>query len=321
MLKKIIRTILPVICFLTVTTASADVRFRMTSSGDMTKETAAKVEKNIAALLTEIDNAGKQGRELNFTGINIQPNAAKRLGQWWKRFHFVCDRSSYATKCLADLQGYQIRGIDITLKPQTAGYKQQLDRQLNISFDRSGTITGVRQALENQEDVQKMLNASNAVTDMALRSEILKFVEDLRCYYNERDTASLNKIYSEDALIITGSVITTKSSDGSKFTRDTRYKVQSKQEYIEKLKRILPNAPHVKIEFDRVSVVRHGAKPHIFGVTLHQKWDTGYKDEGWLFLLWDFSNPNAPQINLRSWQEESVAARDGVLGLPDIFIP
>lgn len=178
--------------------------------------------------------------------------------------------------------------------------------------------------MENQEDVRKVLGDGSAVTDMAQRREILKFVEDFRCYYNERDISSLNKIYSEDALIITGSVIKPRKTggDGRRFTNDVRYKVQNKQQYLQNLSALFKRLKYLNVEFERITVTRNGSKPHLYGVKLHQKWSTStYSDNGWLFLLWDFADPDAPQIHVRSWQPDEMVATDGVLSMDDFFMP
>ena len=76
------------------------------------------------------------------------------------------------------------------------------------------------------------------------------------------------------------------------------------------------------MKFDHISLMRHSSKENIYGVTLHQTWQTsGYSDEGWLFLLWDFSDPEHPQIHVRTWQPDQLAAKDGVFALDDFFIP
>ena len=49
--------------------------------------------------------------------------------------------------------------------------------------------------------------------------------------------------------------------------------------------------------------MKHPAKDGFYGVTLKQGWVADrYSDEGYLFLLWDFTNPEAPQIHVRTWQ-------------------
>lgn len=303
----------------------AQVSFKFSAGTIDAGATKTKMENNISTLLTEINRAGNAGTALNLSNINMESAAKARLNALWEDARFICDKSSNISKCLNDFQGYQVRAIPITMKPTDSSYSGSIDRELTISLSKSGVITGVRPAWELQEDVSKIMFSPGGVADTRQRREILKWVEDFRCYYNERNIEALKKVYSDDALIITGSVVTQRKNGGDmgvRMEQKVNYTVQSKEQYINKLTRIFNNNRRVNVEFDHISVVMHGAKPNIYGVTLHQKWQTSsYSDEGWLFLLWDFNDPEKPQIHVRTWQPDQVVAKDGVFTLDDFFIP
>ncbi len=307
-------------------TCKASVIFKFSAGTIDDGPLKIRMENNISALLTEIDRAGNSGTVLNLSNINMEPEAKVRLNALWNEAaHFICDKQTNISKCLNDFQGYQVRAIPITMKPVDSSYDQSLNRELTISLNKNGVITGVRPSWELQEDVTKILSNPGGVADTRQRREILKWVEDFRCYYNERNLRALNQIYSDDALIITGSVVTQRKVQGDtgvRLEQKVKYTVQSKEQYIAKLSRIFQNTRRINVEFDHISVVMHGAKPNIYGVTLHQKWQTStYSDEGWLFLLWDFNDPEKPQIHVRTWQPEQIVAKDGVFTLDDFFIP
>lgn len=305
----------------------ANVTFKFDSHSNVSPAVKTRMESAISSLLTEINRAGSVGGSLNLTNINMEQGAKNRLTALWEDSRFVCSDATNISKCLNDFQGYQVRGISITMKPHDASYSGSLDRELTISLNKNGVITGVRPAWETQEDVKQLLRATGTggVEEVAMRREILKWVEDFRCYYNERNINALNKIYSEDALIITGSVVNTRRNTGDgavRYEQKVNYKVQDKATYLANLKRQFDTKKYINVEFDHISVMKHGAKPNIYGVTLHQKWTTtGYHDEGWLFLLWDFNDREKPQIHVRTWQPDQVVAKDGVFTLDDFFIP
>lgn len=147
------------------------------------------------------------------------------------------------------------------------------------------------------------------------RREILKSVEELRNFYNEKNIGAINDLYCDDTLIISG--INSKNGGGDK----AKYKVLTKAEYLNQLSEIFRNNNLISVDFNHIAVVAHNAKPNIYGVTLHQKWETDtYRDNGWLFMIWDFNNPNAPQIRVRTWQTEQSVDSDGILTLDDFFI-
>lgn len=303
---------------------NAQVSFKFAAGTINAGALKTKMENSMSALLSEINRAANAHSSLNLANINMEVAAKTRLQALWEDAAFVCDKATNISKCLNDYQGYQVRAIPITMKPSDASYSGSLNRELTVSLNKNGVITGVRPAWELQEDVAEIMKNTSTVKDTRQRREILKWVEDFRCYYNEKNLKALNQIYSEDALIITGSVVKQRKNgvDGVRLENKVNYTVQSKSQYIDKLSRIFKNNRKVNVEFDHISVTMHGAKPNIYGVTLHQKWQTGaYSDEGWLFLLWDFNDPENPQIHVRTWQPDQVVAKDGKFTLDDFFIP
>lgn len=323
---KKINLIILLTALLSQLSVMANVSFKFSAGTIDAGPLKTKMETNISALLTAINKAGVNGTALNLTGIDMEAGAKTRLNALWdEASHFVCDKQTNISKCLKDFQGYQVRAIPITMKPVDSSYDQSLNRELTISLNKNGVITGVRPAWELQEDVSKIMFSPGGVADTRQRREILKWVEDFRCYYNEKNLNALKQVYSEDALIITGSVVTQRKTQGDAgvhLEQKVNYTVQSKEEYIKKLSRIFNNTRYINVEFDHISVMMHGAKPNIYGVTLHQKWKTNtYSDEGWLFLLWDFNDTEKPQIHVRTWQPDQIVAKDGVFTLDDFFIP
>ena len=304
---------------------SAQITFRFSPNSIAKGNLKTEMEENITGLLNAINTAGKTGDYLDLTAVNMEPEAKNRLQALWEDVAFVCVDDVNVKRCLEDYQGFQVRNIPITLKPKDNNYNESLNRELTISLNKAGTITGVRMAWELQEDVDSMLKSSTGVSDIRQRREILKWVEDFRSYYNEKNIKSLNQIFSDDALIITGSIVKQRKKTGDSgvvYEESVKYKVQNKEEYISNLSRVFRNNAKINVGFDHISIMKHGAKPNIYGVTLHQSWRAGgYHDEGWLFLLWDFNDPEHPQIHVRTWQSEQIAAKDVLISLDDFFIP
>jgi len=151
------------------------------------------------------------------------------------------------------------------------------------------------------------MKKGKTVTEVARRQEILSYVEQFRTAYNEQDILFLDNIFSEDALIITGSVTKVKKTDGAGITYNkVTYKKQGKQEYINNLKKSFAANKWINVRFDDVKVVKH-PNPKMegfYGVTVHQLYanSSGYSDDGYLFMLWDFRDKNQVQIHVRTWQ-------------------
>ena len=84
------------------------------------------------------------------------------------------------------------------------------------------------------------------------------------------------------------------------------YNKQNKEEYIANLRKVFSANNYIRVTFDEVEVERHPTKTDFYGVTLHQGWTSDrYHDDGYVFLLWDFSDEARPQIHVRTWQPDA----------------
>ncbi len=261
------------------------------------------METNISRLLTEINRAASEGDSLNLVNIDMEDGAKKRLEALWIASRFVCDRTTNITKCLNDFEGYQVRGIPVTMKPNDSTYNESLNRELTLSLNKKGEITGVRRAWGVNEDVNKILTptGNSGVNEMRMRREILKWIEDYKTLYNVKDLKGI-----EDVL--------------SKGVRPEETIVNKKQ-WLNGLKWMFERKDFTT-EIDCISVLKHGAVANIFGLTFHQKIRcANYEDAGWFFLMLDFNDPDRMQIWVCTYQPDSVVAKDGVFTLDDVYIP
>jgi hypothetical protein len=175
-----------------------------------------------------------------------------------------------------------------------------------------------------------VVNKGVDVTDTRRRLEILNFVEAFRSYYDEKDIASLQQVYSDDALIITGRVIQRRSfqNDQPTLKPEIVYSKKNKEQYLKSLESTFRRNKFIKVSFDSIQVVRHPAKPNFYGVTLHQNWkSSSYQDDGYVFLLWEFKDDNDehPIVHVRTWQPDRIGAKPlakkDIFTIDDIFIP
>lgn len=310
---------------------SQTVRFSFeATSADNVSFRKSVAENSISRLLTEINRADRTNTSLNLYSISMEENAKAKLHKFWSNMHFACEDVENIEKCLQDAQGYQVRNIPITLHPLDNTYHGSVEKTLVISLNKRGQISGVRTALD-RHDYKKIMETGMVVTDQRQRLEIEKFVEDFRSYYNQKDIKSLERVFSDDAIIITGSVITTRSGfDVSKMTNKIVYSKQDKEQYLKNLRKLFERTKFVDVTFDEISVKRNGAtgKMNFYGVTLKQKWHTDrYSDEGYVFLLWEFKdNGEPPVIHVRAWQPDKYPdgrpmKQDDILSMGDFIIP
>lgn len=277
----------------------------------------AAAEQNITKLLTQINIAYADGAPLDYTGIDITPSSKKTLDDMWASNPFRCNDTEIIERCLNTYnKNYQVRNISIMMKDEKGEEEYQ---EVVINFNAKGTITDFHSAIASNLYI-KVMKKGYDVTDLRYREIILDYVEQFRTAYNTKDLPFLEQIYSDDALIITGKVIKTKPTEMNNFLPKEKvtYTQQTKKQYLGKLGTIFKNNKKIKVVFDEIKVVRHPSKEGYYGVTLKQGYSSDrYSDVGYLFLLWDFTDPDMPQIHVRTWQPELL--NDAQLPEEDIF--
>lgn len=308
--------------------SAQNISFKFQGPSALSELLNVKVQNSISSLLTEFNHAEKSGTQLDLSSIDMEPEAKTTLSRFWGNIHFRCEDEMNIQSCLEDAQGFEIRGIPVELKPLDNTYKGNTEKEIVISFNRLGKLTGARMALDNNT-YSKVLSAGKEITDLRRRREIMKFVEDFYSYYEEKNLSALDNVFSDDALIITGSVVMKQPvGDMVRAEAQIRYHKQDKKGYLANLAKTFANNRYIKIDFDDVKIVRNGAtgKQDYYGVTLHQKWhSTNYSDEGYVFLLWDFRNEERPVIHVRTWQPDRYGDKtlnsNDIFSINDFFIP
>lgn len=259
-----------------------------------------RIERNASAFMSEVYNAYHGNRALNLSGL-VSPNAEMSIEMLWENVHFRPEDQYVGEILLNSSDGYQLRNIPLVILPQDAGadidYKEAV-----LNFDRNGNISAVYFSIESNT-YKNIMEKGVQLNDMERRLEILDYVERFRTSYNQKDLNFLNQVFSDDALIITGKVVNSRRNDGFITMPQVTYTKQTKTEYLSKLRNIFRYNRYINVKFDDVQIKRHGANPNIYGVRVVQHWNTSnYSDEGYVYMVWDFSNPDAPQIHVRTWQ-------------------
>ena len=270
------------------------------------------MEKNANALFSEINRKYDQDE----SQLNIKTCATEfaqnRIANMWAVSHFYCTRTNMVTRVLKMVSSdtYQVRNIPVCyLEGESQEYQNRL---AVLEFDKSGKISDFYCTLPEHE-IRRA--DGSVVTDFRHKEQINNFVNNFFTAYNCKDLDLIEKMYSEDALIITGRVVNYKTSPDYEYsttiTNNSKiiYSVQNKKEYMSKLRGIFSRNEYINIKFDGVEIIQSEANPKIFGVRLNQYWHVsrnakvpGYYDEGKLFLIIDYTNEERPEIWVRTWQ-------------------
>lgn len=172
-------------------------------------------------------------------------------------------------------------------------------------------------------EAAKVLSNRLDESDASNRRMILNYCEHLRSAYTTKDIDFIRQVFSDKALIIVGHVVKERQA-GTGIQVEcsqekTEYLVHSKQQYLMRLAQVFKSNASIDVAFSDFRILRHPTMNGIYGVALRQSYKSDrYSDEGRLFLLWDFRNPDIPMIHVRVWQDATAGlAPDDVIGLGD----
>lgn len=310
------------ICFFTLNvSAQYATDFRVTEVED--DELACNIDLVVTGLLTAFNNAQGNNDVPHISGLDVTPEVEQDIMKLWADCPFRCTETEVVERAIVTPRGeYQVRNIPLLMVPiegQSKDVSWKKYQEAVIVIDKTGMVTDFHLALDADLYI-KVMNSALTVDDVIRRQLILEYVERFRNAYNLKDLDFLEGIFSEDALIITGKVIKRVESDVKITNTDIVYKKQDKKQYLSNLANVFKNNKRINVMFDEIKVTRHPAKADFYGVTLKQGWQSdNYSDIGYLFLLWDFTNPDAPQIHVRTWQPDEYIIAGGEVFTVDDF--
>lgn len=177
------------------------------------------------------------------------------------------------------------------------------------------------------EDVVFYLNSDAKVTEVAFglekaavdnvmnrgpwkqeeRQMMVHFLETYKTAYALKRLDYIDAIFSQDALIITGSIV---KGGGQKEMlpakpAHVKYTRQTKEQYMKSLRKCFASNEYVNIHFAENNIRRSETKPSIYGIQIKQDYfSSTYGDTGYLFLMIDFEKPELPVIHVRTWQPD-----------------
>lgn len=288
----------------------------------------AKMENNLTALLTEINAACKNDRPLELTGLQLGTGARETLQQLWVVAHFYCCDEEVTDRLWKFKRTFMARSIPLIIVPDAAdSWAEGTFQEAVVEFDMSGNITDFRFSFSSRlgESLEK---CSGSPVDVERKLEIMAWCDRLATAYNEHNMSFMQKIFSDKALIITGKVVMETNREFGTTSEKVQYTKQTKRQYLVNLAKCFKNNRWIHVEFDEIlggdcaTVTQSKVNNNFYGVRLHQKWrSTNYSDDGYVFLLWNFTNGDKPQIEVRTWQPDMVGGKmisnDEIISLGD----
>ena len=267
-----------------------------------------KMEQQMSSLLSAINEANAVNADVNFSSIDITDDASASLTMTWEQVHFSIEDDDIVDHCIGlpgKSGGFRIQNIGVLMNPkEESGYDGEKRREIYIDFDKTGKIVDFNFTL-GMNMYTEILKKGEELGDLDRRMQIIDWCEHFAKAYCDKNMKFMQTIFSDDAIIITGKMTMQRvhTDMGMKDQAKVKYVQQTKSQYLSNLSRVFASNSYVNVKFEDYTVIRHGAKPNYYGVTLRQKWHTArYSDEGTVFLIWDFSNEEAPRILVRTWQ-------------------
>jgi len=173
-------------------------------------------------------------------------------------------------------------------------------------FDKDNKISNITFGLSRKtvDDI-----ASNNSWSEEVRMQLMNFMENYKTAYALKRLDYIERIFSDDALIITGRITKVNNSPESQYLNSSivKYNKQTKAEYLKKLKYSFASNEFINLRFADNIVKRSGKlnATNVYGIQIRQDYfSTNYGDTGYLFLLIDFTDSIAPKIHVRTWQPE-----------------
>lgn len=214
--------------------------------------------------------------------------------------------------------GYII-GRATNIKRQFRNGKAFMEKLVYRFNPESRKIESVAFALTQRAE-NDIMNAAASWPEVS-RWAILNFMEDYQTAFALKRIDYINSIFSDDALIITGTILKKLNNAERAFDRsksldlggpkDIAYSQLSKTEYIDRLRKIFSTREYVHLQFEdnvtrmidlpAINGINKGAA---FGIEIKQRYEsTGYSDDGYLTMVFD-TRGKLPIIHVRLWQPD-----------------
>lgn len=287
------------------------------------KELQTKIADNASNLLTEFNICFRKNKNLTFDNQILTESGKANVSGLWNTRPFFCSEAEIITTVVKRPDGnYEIRDIPLTVKLENDSLHFE---EGVLIITASGQIDNLYFGLESQR-YRSLLDAGKTVTEFRRRQIILDFIENFRTAYNRKDLDYLQKVFSDNALIIVGKVVQVKQADSDFMERNLgKARVElirlNKTQYMASLKSVFTRNEFVKVGFDEIEIFQHPKHDKIYGITLNQHWvSSTYSDKGYVFLLIDFRDENKPEVWVRSWQPDKFTKKEDVLSLGDFEI-
>ncbi len=255
------------------------------SDGVESDTVKARIEGSVSLILSEINASQEFKRPLDLSGMGLFTRVQQSIGMLLENYPLICSDNDIIEHCITTSSGYQVRNIPLIMNTRDEkGVIENEYQEAVINFDKHGYVQSMHLSIP-MNLYMNVINNNHEITDLKHRQKILDYIERLRTAYIVRDMDFIKQVIENDGII------------------EARGQKELKGQYLRNLQRAFLNNDNVRATFEEIEIMRHPMNLNFYGVTLLQGWTSGrYQDKGYLFLLWDFTSEDAPQIQFCTWQ-------------------
>lgn len=266
------------ICPIRTASAQHNVSLRIDDIGNDTL-LQGRIERNVSALLTEINRAQSAGRPLDFSTFDASPSAQSSLSMLWTYVPFRCCDEEIVETPLATRDGYQVRNIALKLHP--AAPSDDTYQEAVIDLDRAtGRIESFGFAI-SADLYDKVMEKDIELDDLYCRTTIMHYIERLHTSFYQKNYDFQKEIFNEETNL---------------------FALGTYNQYLKAIERIFRKKTYTPCKISSIRITRHPQFPRIYGVQTGICNDSGRHIDGYIFQLWDFINEERPQIEISVWQ-------------------
>lgn len=205
----------------------------------------------------------------------------------------------------------------ITMQFNFLNNKKQFIEDVTFRFNADNLVESLAFTLSDVAE-SDILGKGNWDRDSRLL--LMTFLEDYQTAYALGRIDYLERIFSEQALIIVGNKLMQRKMDNDRFkiTESVKYDTLSKAQYMRRLREHFGRKKYINLNFTETDFERSSKGNNYYGIRVRQEYfsDT-YGDVGYLFLLVDLRF-DEPVIHVRAWQNDKLPMED-LFDLSDVY--
>lgn len=205
----------------------------------------------------------------------------------------------------------------ITMQFDFLNNKKQFIEDVTFRFNADNLVESLAFTLSDVAE-SDILGKGNWDRDSRLL--LMSFLEDYQTAYALGRIDYLERIFSEQALIIVGNKLVQRKMDNDRiiFTESVKYDTLSKTQYMKRLREHFGRKKYINLNFTDTDFERSSNGKNFYGIRVRQEYfsDT-YGDVGYLFLLVDLRF-DEPVIHVRAWQNDKLPMED-LFDLSDVY--